>query len=730
MSTSFQSCPGCDSFILADTYECPECSHVFDEERAKAAAALTKDLQSQSMYDTCRKCGESVRSGLVRCWNCNTFMRKDVEARYEEMKSSPQPIIFSDVPKENRTELIDVNARTGEAKRGSVYDAQDDDDFEFTLRSDDGGDDGGFELSVKGTTQSPAPAAEVTTPAPKSPAPEPTPAAAPAEAATSDAAEETPAAASADADSKPADAPEADTPKTAPAAEKKSAEDFDADDLVGIALQDQKETRKRKKQKVQEARSKRILLPCTRCGAWIRVHQEQGGRTLRCRQCKFPFVVPQMKKKEKSSKKGRRKAAAAQVDIKWQDNIRFHVVAPTDIVLKPGSLEKSAEAVDLGFHESGLQVLKYAPPAKKGLFSKADGPPATEEQRKLVREHITNTGGLADVPFGDLQTIDPDGLAKIRLVQPVAEAHESMFAGVPVFGDGRIALYLPLAMEDNKQAFVSLTISDYRKLSAELQKRFGTQLNAEQNGVPMTDEAETLKCKLSEMPVTSLKNLEYYENDPGYELEISGYRCGTCNIAVSEPARAQQKLGGAAGKGIGKAKCPDCSNKMGVNKLFKIATAPESEEEAGAEEEDPSSVMTQDLPKPTAPAAAVAVGLTAEALQGKWKMVSLGQGGNFDKPDDMTAVGIEFVVEGDKYTVKAGGDVQESGTLTVLSSEDPAHLDQQVTDGPDAGKSHLGLIRLVDGKLQNCQAAFGEPRPDSFESSVGSTDTLATFERA
>jgi hypothetical protein len=52
-----------------------------------------------------------------------------------------------------------------------------------------------------------------------------------------------------------------------------------------------------------------------------------------------------------------------------------------------------------------------------------------------------------------------------------------------------------------------------------------------------------------------------------------------------------------------------------------------------------------------------------------------------------------------------------------------------VTEGPDAGKSHLGLVRIVDGKLQNCQAAFGEPRPESFESRAGSSDTLAVFER-
>lgn len=738
MSTSFQSCPKCESFILADTYQCPECEHVFDEVRANAAASLTKDLENQSMYDTCRGCGESVRSGLVRCWNCNKFMRKDVEARYEQMQSSPQQIIFSDVPQDERTELID---RREEDNHADVYDAQGEDDFEFTLRSGDAGetgntentgnaadDDDGFELSPSRPQPQATPAAQVTpaaapqTPVSQASTPASTPADTPAPKA--------PAAVPEAGGGKPADTPPADKPPAEN--EQKAPDDFDVNDLIGIALQDQKETRKRKKKKVDEARSKRILMPCNRCGAWIRVHQEQGGRTLRCRQCKFPFIVPQMKKKGPSQKGSKSKSVAAKIEITWLDDVRFHVVSPTDIVLKPGSLEKSAAAIDLGFHETGLHVLTYAPPAKKSLFGKADGPPTTEEQRRLVRAHIEKTGAIAGLPFGDLHTIDTENLSKVRLVQPVAEAHESMFAGVPVFGNGRIALYLPLASEDNKQSFVSLAISEYRKLAAQLKERFGTEINAEQNGVPAADESDTLKCKISEMPVTSVKHVEYYENDPAYELELSGYLCGTCGIAVGEPARAQQKLGGVAGKGIAKAKCPGCSNKMGKQEIFKISKAPSADEDAGDnDEEDPSSVMTQVLPVPASQAAAAAAaGLTSEAIQGKWKMLSLGQGGSFDKPDDMSQTGIEFAVDGDKYTVTAGGAIQEQGTISIVSSENPAHLDQQVTEGADAGKAHLGLARIVDGKLQNCQAAFGEPRPKGFESEAGSTDTLAIFERA
>lgn len=575
MSSTFQSCPGCESYVLSDTYECPECRHVFDEVRAKAAAELTRDIQNQNMYDACRKCGESVRSGLVRCWNCNSFMRKDVEARYEAMQASPQQIIFSQVPKDERTELL--TGRHDERKGDKIFDAQDDSDFEFTLRSGDNSQpQDEFELDTSSPSAAPkTPAAEI----PKVAAPTPTPSATPAQ-TPAPPVKDAPAA-----DKVPATEPS----QQPPAEDKKPPGEIDAEDLVGIALQDQKETRNRKKKKVEEARSKRILMPCGRCGAWIRVHQDQAGQTLRCRQCKFPFVVPQMKKKERAAKGKKGAPAAPRIDVKWLDDVRFHVVVPTSIVLKPGSMEKTAESVDLAFHQTGLHVLNYAAPAKKSLFGKADGPPAVEEQRRLVREHIAKTGALSKLPFGDLQTIELNELSKVRLVQPVAEAHESMFAGVPVFGAGRIALYLPIPLEDNKQGLISLPISGYRKLDQLLRKNFATELNAEQNGVPMADASDTFKCNLSGMPVTSVKNLEYYENDPGYELEVAGYQCGTCSIAVAEAARAQQKLGGAAGKGIAKAKCPGCQNKMGLNKLFSIVKSPDSGSEKASEEETPEA---------------------------------------------------------------------------------------------------------------------------------------------
>lgn len=712
MSNTFQSCPKCQSFILSDTFECPECGHVFDEERAQASKNTRTDeaMKSLEMYDTCRECGESVRTGLVRCWNCNAFMRSDVEAKYREMTSQPQQIIFSDIPKDKRTEFIPAREDDGlmYRPRSKVFDA-DEESNEFSLRDESGGgEDTDFELQ---TPSAPAQTPSVTPPAAK------------ADAATTEAAQaDKPAAVNAESPSETTEKPAARSAKPSATGGKS-----DVDDLVGIALQDQKETLRKKREKLLEARQRRVLLPC-KCGAWIRVHQDQGGRVVRCRQCKASVVVPVMKKKEKDS--SRKQQSGPLIKVHWLDDVRLHVIKPTDVVLKPGSLEKSFDLVDVGLHESGLHTIKLAPPAKKSLFGKsADGPPAVDEQRKQIREQIEKTGKFDAIPFGELQSIGAEQALKVRLIQPVAEAHASMFAGVPVFGEGQIAIYLPLELPDSQQAFLSFPLSVCLKISDRLKSLFGLDLGLAENGIPLKEEYDTLKCHFSELPVKSLKNVIYYQNDPAFEVALAGHICATCGIAITEESRAKKKLGGAAGKGLAKAKCPKCSNKFGDQKAWTVVRKQDAAETE--EEEDVSDVLKPagaSSPQPSASKPDDSFSL--KSLQGRWKMVSLGQNGDFENPRDMRSASIIFAIEGDRYSVSAGDKVQEEGTLLVDAKQDPPHLDQKISEGPDAGKSHLGIVRIIDGKLENCQAAFGDERPDSFASGSSTTASLAVFERA
>ena len=557
MTTEFQSCPGCDSFILSDTYQCPECGYILDEDRAQAAQSQAQsDVKGAEMYDICAECGESVRTGLVRCWKCNAFMREDVAQRYAEMSARPQAIIFSDVPVDQRTEFMPARSD------GGVFDADADDE-----------DDGGFSLQQNEFELSAEPTVPVSQPA-----------------AASQPVAEQPAA-----EQPAAEQPAAEQAKEKPEeTAKKSAADSveeQEEDLFKIAVADERETRKRKRQKLQEARRQRILLPCS-CGAWIRVHTDQAGRVVKCRKCKTPVVVPEMKQK----KKGRKQEAAPQIKVAWLDDVRLHEVLPTDVVLKAGSLEKSSELADLVFHESGLYVIRYAAPAKKSLFSRgADGPPEVDEQRKLARDHIKKSGAITSIPHGELQSIPADQIEKLILVQPVREASASMFAGVNVFGDGQIGVHIPLEGSDGQQRFLSFPISGYRRFDQMLQNQFGRSMDAESNGVPKEEKYDTHKCHFSEMPVKGVRDVIYYQNDPAFELELAGHVCATCNAAMTEDARAKKKLGGGAGKGLAKAKCPKCSNKFGDQKAWNIAKAPDTTVE---EEEDVSEVLMS--PAPTA----------------------------------------------------------------------------------------------------------------------------------
>lgn len=489
-----------------------------------------------------------------------------MQNKYDELMSSPQPIIFSEAQGDGKQELIPARVTS---KGEEVYDAV--------------GEDDGFELgagvsSAQSTTPTNTPADagedefELDAQAPSKATVQPV--AAPPAQTTAPAKDQAADAAKPDGDKAVGDkADKSDTETKQAASNTDGSEDkkLDDDDFTSMALSEAKETKSRNRRRVQQSRRRRVLVPCTTCGAWIRIFQDQAGRTVRCQKCKTPFIVPQIKKKSPSAGSDKQ---ASSLELEWLEDVKLHVVNPTDIVLKPGSLEKAGESSDLTFHDGQLVLVKFEPPAKKGLFAKSGGVPEITDQRKQIRDVVGKSGNLNSIPVGERYSLSGDEAKNLRLVQPVSEAHASMFAGVPVFGPGKIAVYLPITLPDNQQLFLSMTLTQSRYVAAALQQHFGIDLQLADNGVPATEQKEMLKCKLLEVPVESVRNLEYYENDPAFELEMTGYRCGTCQIAISEDGRARKKLGGASGKGIAKAKCPGCSSKMGDQKTYRIAKSP------------------------------------------------------------------------------------------------------------------------------------------------------------
>ena len=577
MSTVIRSCPGCKSLILSDTDQCPECGHVFYErkktESSGVAPATPDALKSASMQEPCPHCGEMVRSGLVRCWSCNQFMRADVAARYRQLTTNPQPIIYSTIPPESRKDYLPPRA---ESRAEQSSKAVDNDDFKLGsgVNSVESGD---FEID-SGVKPATAPVALPKAPAAASPAkpvapidgpdkPESTPHVSGKSKGAPPASDATPPAAVATASST------AETPATATSRSKGSE-----DDLLSFAVEEQREGKKRRNQKNAERLRKQVLVPCT-CGAWIRVNEDQAGKTLRCKQCKQPVVVPGLKKKaEKQEKPAAKAETVEQKTISWIDDAWFHILSPAALVLKPGSLTGKHTEVDIALDSSGLHVLTFSGTKKKrSIFSFGGGNKKADHlvRRQQIRDQVSKTSSFENLENVEIRKVDVSRTGEVRLVQPVAKVSESMFAGVPVFGDGRIAVFLPIEIDGGKQAFLSFSISGWRVIAEQLKSLFGVELNGTENGIPESDKAEALSCFMNQSRIESIRGLIYYQKDAAYTLELTGHKCKSCGTTISEEGRKAAKLGGVKGKGIAKAKCPKCSNKMQAEPLYKIAKGPD-----------------------------------------------------------------------------------------------------------------------------------------------------------
>ena len=79
MAIQIINCPSCDTFLLDDTGECPECGHVVNADRAAKTQhqSLPTDAAVDGDMEACPKCGETCRQGLVRCWSCEKKMKSN-----------------------------------------------------------------------------------------------------------------------------------------------------------------------------------------------------------------------------------------------------------------------------------------------------------------------------------------------------------------------------------------------------------------------------------------------------------------------------------------------------------------------------------------------------------------------------------------------------------------------------------------------------------------------------
>ncbi|MFG0334933.1 MAG: hypothetical protein ACF8TS_16375, partial [Maioricimonas sp. JB049] len=377
------------------------------------------------------------------------------------------------------------------------------------------------------------------------------------------------------------------------------------DALLEVALQEEAETRKRRKKQRRIVGGMRtpggFIIFCP-YGCKMEVKDQNRGMTGRCPRCGAPFIVPVDPPQFKAEKRETTKTekAAVETDFKaWIEGLHVHTVNPEKLKLKADSLTKEFVPTDFAFGNDELLLIVLG---KKGggLFGGGGKP---EELRDAAQAHLRDGKPVDEVPDAEITRIESDALDQLRVVQPVESRAHSLFAGIPVFGAGRIAIQLPLQEDSTETRYVSMGLTEFREFARLLEEKYGVTGLAEKTGIPMEDEYETHRCHYSSVAVKALKRLEFYQADPKVEPVVAGWKCGSCGIVVSEDARNKEKLGGKGGKGLAKTKCPKCQQKFGDNPLYSLPELTESpsmsgtDSDAGTDTETDKDAATSDAAK-------------------------------------------------------------------------------------------------------------------------------------
>jgi uncharacterized protein (TIGR03067 family) len=115
-------------------------------------------------------------------------------------------------------------------------------------------------------------------------------------------------------------------------------------------------------------------------------------------------------------------------------------------------------------------------------------------------------------------------------------------------------------------------------------------------------------------------------------------------------------------------------------------------------------------------------------LNGEWSMLYCERDG--EMLPDMLVSGGERVVKGDQVTVTFGGQLFFRATFTSDPSKKPKAVDYTIVEGPDAGKTQLGIYETSGNTFRICSAAPGKERPTEFTAKEGDGRTFSIWRRA
>jgi uncharacterized protein (TIGR03067 family) len=117
---------------------------------------------------------------------------------------------------------------------------------------------------------------------------------------------------------------------------------------------------------------------------------------------------------------------------------------------------------------------------------------------------------------------------------------------------------------------------------------------------------------------------------------------------------------------------------------------------------------------------------TRDSLDGTWLPVTAELSGR-TFPDEVRKT-IQLVIEGDRYTVTSGNQVDQ-GTVRTNPAAKPKEIDITGTSGPNQGRTIPAIYERDGDRLRVCYDLSGQSRPTEFKTAEGTLLFLVTYER-
>ena len=115
-------------------------------------------------------------------------------------------------------------------------------------------------------------------------------------------------------------------------------------------------------------------------------------------------------------------------------------------------------------------------------------------------------------------------------------------------------------------------------------------------------------------------------------------------------------------------------------------------------------------------------------FEGTWKYVCVES--EKMKVSEDALKGLRLKIRGDKFTVAGeNADAAFSGTFKVDPSKKPKTIDVTFSDGPEKGKTTLGIYELEGDTYKACVDPNGKTRPSEFAIKPGSGYVLIIHKR-